>query len=104
MSEPPIACSLSPGELADRKEEWTALRNGAREVTSIPEGVRLRLAEGASATIVADLVARELACCPFFDFSLHVSRDGVVLEVRAPEAARAIVDELLGDGPRARRR
>lgn len=87
--DPPIACSLSGGALADRQAEWDAL---ARDVLlgceRAREGVWLSYREepGTRARL-EDLVRREMECCPFFDFSVESREAMLVLRVSAPEAA-----------------
>jgi MerR family transcriptional regulator, copper efflux regulator len=101
MREPiPIACSLTASEQADRGNEFAAiLRRGllAREETA--RGIRLRFRRSQSLQEdLADLTTREKECCPFFDFSIQISGQELVLEVGAPPEARPMVDRLLAEG------
>jgi hypothetical protein len=101
MVEAEIACSLTAADLPARVDEWRALLSSVVERVDVDGGVRLRLGPGASAAAVAGLLARELECCPFFAFGLFMSSGGLVLEVRAPEGAAALVTALLGEAPAA---
>jgi hypothetical protein len=62
-----IACTLSPTELHDRREQLAALPPLSRE--PIPGGVRLVFAPGAEPRLRA-LVAAEARCCPFLTLEL----------------------------------
>ena len=89
-----IACSLSAGGQAERRNEAAALM--ARALTAreaIDGGLRLRFRLDATAEL-ADLVRREQECCPFFTFSLAEEGPEVVLEATAPPDARVLLDEL----------
>ncbi len=43
---------------------------------------------------LAALCVAEQECCPFFTFVLHLDGPMVHLEVRAPQQARELVDQL----------
>jgi hypothetical protein len=45
---------------------------------------------------VLGLARDEWACCSFFSFALTVDGRGTALEVRAPEAAQALVASMFG--------
>jgi hypothetical protein len=92
----PIACTLSPGahkvrlaSIADLNRD--ALRHHARR------DLELRLAYAASAAArVHEMVRAEQACCAFLTFDLDKDTDEVRLTITAPERAREVADELLG--------
>jgi hypothetical protein len=100
MEQPAMACSLTATDLPGRLAEWRALLSSVVERVDIEGGVRLRLGPGVSAAAVAALAARELDCCPFFSFALLLSSRGLVIEVKAPEGAQALVNAFL-DGASA---
>jgi hypothetical protein len=102
MEQPQIACSLTAADFPARLDEWRRLLSSVVERVDIEGGVRLRLGPGVSAAAVAGLAARELECCPFFSFGLLMSSRGLLIEVRAPAGAEALVTALLGDAPAAR--
>lgn len=91
-SEVPIACSLSAGEMVERRAAWDALvRSDVVAVSDVPGGVRVELRPGMQVESRArELVALEEACCPFLSFAFS-SGDGAdagqVLTVKAPAAA-----------------
>lgn len=90
----PIACSLNPGEVDERSDQWRDLLEGA-ERTSLPEGLRLTVpVERAGA--VAALAAAEQSCCPFFDFRLQLDGPQVHLDVRATHDAADLLAALFG--------
>jgi MerR family copper efflux transcriptional regulator len=101
MTVPEIVCSLATSEVSGRLDEWRALLSRVVERAEIAGGVRLQLGPGVGAAGVADLVARELECCPFLTLGLFMSNRGTALEIRAPEGAKALVDMLVGETPPA---
>lgn len=88
----PVACSLTRDDLADRAEQWHHVLADATH-REIPDGVQLtlpiqRLNE------VAELAVVEQACCPFFDFRLHLDGPDLHLQVRAPANAYDLLTAL----------
>ncbi len=61
-----------------------------------PTWLRLGLADAPeTGATVADLAARETACCSFFDFSLGHGHDGWLwVDVRVPAGREAVLDGL----------
>jgi hypothetical protein len=95
VSRVPIACTLSASDQVARADEWRQLKAKAitREFTDA--GARLTFAPGTiAATEVADLVAREVTCCPFFTFTLEVTAQHLMLTITAPEDAVQVVAAL----------
>lgn len=73
---------------------WRDLLTSVLGERAIDDGVREslpvdRLPEAAT------LAAAEQACCPFFDFRLHLDGDLIHLEVRAPAEAGVLLAELM---------
>jgi hypothetical protein len=95
--DPPIACSLAAGEMANRVQGWRRVLDGSTPYRR-DGGLRValdldRLPE------LATLIADETRCCPFFTFRLTVTHAGVELDADAPDDARPLLDELfLGAG------
>ncbi len=94
---PADACTLptagQPLRVAEFDELFTASLLGVSRVES--GWLRLRLDGGADAEGRArDLIARETACCAFFDFA--VGRDGgdVIVDVRVPADRATVLDGL----------
>lgn len=90
------ACNLSEEDLRKRVAEWSELRARSTAVTSIAGGVVVELAADEPIPAVADLVAREADCCPFYTFSIRV--DGLTrqLEITAGPTGEPAVEALLG--------
>ena len=96
----PIACSLAPTELADRRAVWKQLCTRAlRERRVIPDGVQLVFdaREGVEDQL-HELTRLEAQCCSFADWRVRRGSEVVVLDVTAPAEAVAAVRALL-DGP-----
>jgi hypothetical protein len=79
-----------------RADERQQLKTRAvtRELTN--DGARLTFTpETVAATELADLVAREVNCCPFLTFTLEITAEHLVLTVTAPEDPVAVVAALV---------
>lgn len=101
--EPVIACSLRPGDIVERVEEWHHVLDGGGDPAAgvvarypVDDGVRLELGPRTDTAAVARLAAAEQGCCAFFRFALTIDARGVALEVRALEAAAEMVTALFG--------
>ena len=95
-AEIPIACTLEPGAMPDRRPEWAGLLEHTTRRSAIDGGVRIELGPDVDVRDLGRLIGAEQHCCAFFRFSLIVDADGIVLEVRAPELAADIITELFG--------
>ncbi|HUJ67861.1 MAG TPA: hypothetical protein VLX59_20120 [Acidimicrobiales bacterium] len=98
----PIACSLSSADARGQLYEWRDLLAGAategRRVS--PTQLLIRLGdEFTDFAALVDLVRREKACCPFFDFSLRIDVDAVRLVISVPEAGAPVLDTFAALGP-----
>ncbi|MET7640487.1 MerR family transcriptional regulator [Streptomyces sp. NPDC005438] len=91
----PVACSLSGDGLRQRVDRWREVLDGA-ERSPVDDGLRLTLPVERAASVAA-LAADEQACCPFFDFHLHLDGPALHLEVRAPAEGAAPLAELFGE-------
>lgn len=94
--EVPIACTLRPDALREQLEDWQALLAHATRRSSIDDGVRVELADGAPLDELMRLVAAEQDCCQFLQFAITVDTRGIGLEVRGPDDARSIIEALFG--------
>ena len=96
-SEAP-ACSLSPEQLAARREELLpGFLDRAESVTEIRHGVRLSFARRPGlVTELAALIEQEHDCCSFLSFRLITSGDEgpVTLEVRGPRGTSELIRKL----------
>jgi hypothetical protein len=96
--EPPIACSLSPSDLANRRDQLLPGRiERAAEVHDLEEGLALRFdaAPGLLAELTA-VIEQERICCSFLRFTIAVEPAGgpVVLEVSGPPGTREVLCAL----------
>jgi hypothetical protein len=97
MASPPIACSLSTVDYRERLEEIAEIgRASLTEVEEHPHETVLHFRPSVStADRLQSIVSQEAACCAFLDMSLRAGGSDLVLTVRAPEAARPIVTDLI---------
>lgn len=95
VSTPAIACTLEGGEFKDRAAWITAL-NERHLLRMQRADLALELTyDPSSRDQVADLMAREQACCAFLTFALRETDTTVELSIRVPEEAREMTDALL---------
>jgi hypothetical protein len=91
-----LACSLTPGDYAQRLREFrqlfaTSLQESRRE----PARLYLVLdAARAGEDQVRDLLRREQECCSFFTFSVQASLSVVRVEAAVPDGANECLDDL----------
>ena len=85
-TEQPFFCNLSAMDADQRKhhrELTERLRQSVKEVRELTDGYGFRFpAETADITRVAEWVALERLCCPFFAFQLEVGSDHQPLWLR----------------------
>ena len=90
------ACTLDSEALHERLAEWSGLRDRSSAIESLPGGARLVLDEAEPVAHVADLVARESQCCPFYSFSLQIEGPARHLDISAGPAGEPAVLALIG--------
>ncbi len=92
-----MACNLDDQAAVTQLEEWRAFLAGptvTRQRVS-PTELALRLAEGpAQLEKVVRLAQREKACCPFFDFTLRIGAEALILTISVPEEAAMLLDQF----------
>jgi hypothetical protein len=96
MSELPIACTLSAGQLAERRATWRALAERAlHDQREVPAGMRLTFSpeDDVEATL-RELARLEAGCCAFAQWTVERSVDAVVLDVSSTGHGVAAVREL----------
>jgi len=78
MSEPPIVCTLQPGELNTRTAQLLpGLARAATSVVAIADGYRFEFeASSAILNAIAAAIDAERRCCRFLRFRLTVEPDG----------------------------
>jgi hypothetical protein len=105
LSDLPIACTLSPDQLNERREgpiRDVAAR--AVEITECGEGYALRFpADDATFAAVVALVDGERRCCAFlrFDLAVEPGGRGLALAITGPSGTKAFLAEALGLSLRA---
>lgn len=92
----PESCTLPTAAHQARQGEFEALFATALSAQRVGHlHLRLRFAgSDALANTVRDLAARESACCSFFDFTVCVDDDQVLLDVRVPPARAEVLDGM----------
>lgn len=98
VGDPVIACTLEPGSMKGRLEDWQRLLTHAHHREPIADGVRTVFAATVSTDELIRLVTAEQDCCQFFKFAITVDNRGTALEVRAPGDALPLVESIFGVG------
>jgi hypothetical protein len=94
--DPPIACQLDVAAARAQLREWQDLL--ADDAVTTERGSRNELSvhfDASRLATVVELAQREKACCPFFDFSIGIDADALVLRVAVPTEAAAVLDRLV---------
>lgn len=98
----PIACTLGGTQVRPRIDEWQAvLARASRRDQSSGCVVAMFPHDPDLTAELARLAAAEHECCPFFEFTLAVTRAGVRFEVSAPGEARDLLTLVFGPPDRA---
>ncbi len=102
--EIPVACDWS-ALTADQQERQRALyrrlREDVLEVRELDDGYSFRHSpDGDVLLAIAEFVANERLCCPFFDFALTVERGGgpVWLRMTGKGEAKHVLEAEMGVG------
>jgi MerR family transcriptional regulator, copper efflux regulator len=101
MTEPvPIACTLTPADLAGQARRWQRLLGRALTGrTETADGLRLRFRPEGETELRA-LAAVESECCPWARWTVTPGPGEVTLDVRAPGEGAAVLHEMFrADGP-----
>jgi hypothetical protein len=91
-----VTCSLEPGRLGDRIEDWRDIVSHASRRDQITDGVRLHFPRDIDVASVARLAADEQTCCGFFAFTLAISEEAVTLDVTGPREAQSVIAAMFG--------
>lgn len=92
----PVACSLTQGDLAGRRERWSRLAERALRLNETTAGgVRLRFRglPGVAAEL-DNLVDAERVCCAFAEWSIERASGELILTVSAAGEGAPAVREL----------
>jgi hypothetical protein len=93
----PLACRLDAASARDQLDEWRKLLAGAGVIHErVTPGELLVHLDRSALSDVVDLAQREKACCPFFDFSLRIDADALVLRVAVSPEASVVLDRFVG--------
>lgn len=98
MRDLPVACALTPDELAIRRGTLTELVALAASRDSTALGWRLTFpASSGTLEHIARAIDAERRCCEFLRFVLTVDQAGApfVLDITGPATAREFLDDLL---------
>jgi hypothetical protein len=89
----PIACTLSPNDLAGRLQEFRGLFAHLRAMER-PEPARLSLIldRAVDPEAVRELLVREQACCAFLGFTITPEADRLVADLEVPAEAAPTLD------------
>lgn len=102
-SSPPVACSLSHDDLAQRAARWDALAARALRHTALTKhGLQLAFAaEPGVADELESLVALERECCAFAAWSVRASVDQLTIEISGESEEAVTAVQALFSGLRA---
>jgi hypothetical protein len=99
VNEPPIACELSPAELAERRESLLArLVARARRIDPLEAGLRFEFPGDAETThTMLAAIEAERRCCRFLRFELVFAHDlgPVTLDITGPAGTREFLESVL---------
>lgn len=101
MASEPVVCTEDPAQGSARVEDFRALLGKAESVER-PTPQHLRVTLATSEGLDIGVLAREMQCCGWFEFTLAPTREGTaVLDVRVPANAgpvRGAASEQQGVG------
>jgi hypothetical protein len=83
LPESPFACNMTAFTPAERKEHIAAIGQvfgAVEEIQEVSDGYAFRLPNESTMLLkLADFMAKERLCCPFFGFSLDLEPEGGAL-------------------------
>ena len=103
VQESPFACNMDAIAPAERKDHIAAIEQifgAVEEIRELSDGYSFRLAnETAMLLKLADFIAKERLCCPFFGFSLHLEPEGgaLWLSLTGREGVKPFVQAEIGE-------
>jgi hypothetical protein len=95
MTDPsPIACTLTPADLADQARRWQRLITRAMTTrTETAYGLRLSF-RAESADELRALAAVEAECCPWATWRVELTAGSAVLDVRSAAEGAAVLHAM----------
>ena len=97
-TDQPIACSLTPAALTQRRDDFAKLAAEALLQTRSADGATAELVFAAGETVrdrLEAIVAAEAECCPFLTMQLRDGADTITLEILAPDGAAKTLSDLV---------
>ncbi len=93
----PISCSFEQSDARSQLGEWQEVlrRVVDRSERVSPNRLELGLIPESEIDPVIRLARREVACCPFFTFTVEIAAERLVLAVDVPNDAIEILDQLV---------
>jgi hypothetical protein len=92
----PVACTLTPTELAAQAERWHRLiARAMTERAETSDGLRICFRPEAEEELRA-LVAVETECCPWATWTVEPDADTIVLDVRSTAEGVAALHGMFG--------
>jgi hypothetical protein len=94
----PIVCTLTAGEVQERRDLLEWLRANLARITRTEHGMLLHFPAGAGADIddrLQHFARVEKQCCQFWGFEVEHSGRATTLRWDAPPAAHALAEQLL---------
>jgi hypothetical protein len=81
----PVACTLSPAEMADRRSLWQSIAGDIANRRSGSDRLEIVFVPSPEVErVLPSLVDAESRCCAFASWSLRRDDEGVVLSIEAP--------------------
>ena len=100
MTDLPVACSLMPAELQERRRTLLLkIRSVVSEVTELENGFRYQFPiDGDVLSELTKLIQLEHQCCPFrtFRLTIEAGTDLVSLEMAGPRGTKDFLTEVFG--------
>ena len=96
MVDLPVACSLMPAELHERRRGLLAnVRAAMTEVTELENGFTYKFPLGDTLAELTNLIQLEHQCCPFLTFTLTIESgaDSVALALTGPPGTKQFLAE-----------
>ena len=104
MIEVPVACNwsaLTAVQQLRQRALYRQLRSDVEEVMELESGYAFRHPPDTKVLLaIAEFVANERLCCPFFEFGITVERAGgpVWLRMTGGEEAKRVLETQMGAG------